>query len=80
MAIFAFLDRLSTAPREPLPPTAQIAEGSTLDWFLKQTTEQLRQYAEQYADRLDELRPKLSAFLNTLNAVDPRKNEAAENV
>jgi hypothetical protein len=73
----AFLDRLSTAPPDPLSPTAQIAEGSPLDWFLRQTPEQFRKHAEEYADRLDELRPKLSAFLKALNAVDPRK-EAAE--
>jgi hypothetical protein len=75
----AFLDRLSTAPSDTLPPTAQIAEGSPLDWFLKQTSEQFRKHAEQYADRIDELRPKLSAFLKALNAVDPRRKEAADN-
>jgi hypothetical protein len=75
----AFLDRLSTAPSDTSPPTAQIAEGSPLDWFLKQTSEQFRKHAEEYADRLDELRPKLSAFLKALNAVDPRRKEAADN-
>jgi hypothetical protein len=65
--------------RKPLSPTAQIVEGSSLDWFLRQTQEQLHRYAEQYADRLDELRPQISAFLKALNAVDPRK-KAAENV
>jgi hypothetical protein len=75
----AFLDRLSTAPSDTSPPTAQIAEGSPLDWFLKQTSEQFRKHAEEYADRLDELRPKLSTFLKALNAVDPRRKEAADN-
>jgi hypothetical protein len=75
----AFLDRLSTAPSDTSPPTAQIAAGSPLDWFLKQTSEQFRKHAEEYAERLDELRPKLSAFLKALNAVDPRRKEAADN-
>jgi hypothetical protein len=73
-----FLDRLSTAPPDPLPPSTQIAEGSPLEWFLKQTPEQFRKHAEEYADRLAELRPQISVFLKALNAVDPRRKEAAE--
>jgi hypothetical protein len=66
-----FLDRLSDADRDAPQQTAQIAEGgSPIDWFLGRTTEQLREdaerQAEQHADRLDELRLKISAFLNTL--------------
>jgi hypothetical protein len=75
----SFLDRLSTEPPDPAPPTARIAAGSPIDLFLKASAEQLRQYAEQYADRLAELRAQIGAFLKALNAVDPRKKEAVAN-
>jgi hypothetical protein len=67
----AFFARLTDADHDsPSPQVVQIAQGSPIDWFLRRTTEQLREDAErhahEYADRLDELRSKISAFLNTL--------------